>query len=145
MGGAGHVARMRKHRNACRLLMGKLERKRPLGRARLRWILDWMIGFIDNSLTITCNHNQFTTARNKWLPKTRSILSDYDWLLFWSSFSCDWLSSDLRITHFRFTNELRLTKDECRLTHEWILLYEWMRSQDKVKVTLRLTVWPYTW
>jgi hypothetical protein len=34
---AGHVARMRE-KNAYRLLMGKPERKRPLGRPRRRWV-----------------------------------------------------------------------------------------------------------
>jgi hypothetical protein len=34
---AGHVARMGEERNVYRVLMGKLERKRPLGRLRLRW------------------------------------------------------------------------------------------------------------
>jgi hypothetical protein len=34
---AGHVARMGK-RTACRILMGKPERKRPLGGLRLRWV-----------------------------------------------------------------------------------------------------------
>jgi hypothetical protein len=31
---AGHVARMREKRNVCRLLVGKPEGKRPLGRSR---------------------------------------------------------------------------------------------------------------
>jgi hypothetical protein len=35
---AGHVARMREKSNVCRLLVGKTEGKRPLGRPRLRWI-----------------------------------------------------------------------------------------------------------
>jgi hypothetical protein len=35
---AGHVARMREKRNVCRLLVGKSEGKRPLGRPRRRWI-----------------------------------------------------------------------------------------------------------
>jgi hypothetical protein len=35
---AGHVARMGAKRNACRLLVGKLERKRPLRRPRRRWL-----------------------------------------------------------------------------------------------------------
>jgi hypothetical protein len=35
---AGHVARMREKRNACRILVGKLEGKRPLGRPRRRWM-----------------------------------------------------------------------------------------------------------
>jgi hypothetical protein len=34
---AGHVARMEK-RNACRILVGKPEGKRPLGRPKRRWV-----------------------------------------------------------------------------------------------------------
>ena len=34
---AGHVARMEQSRNAYRVLMGKPEGKRPLGRPRRRW------------------------------------------------------------------------------------------------------------
>jgi hypothetical protein len=35
---AGHVARMKEKRNVYRLLVGKPEGKRPLGRPRRRWI-----------------------------------------------------------------------------------------------------------
>jgi hypothetical protein len=35
---AGHVARMGKKRNAYRILVGKPEGKRPLGRPRRRWL-----------------------------------------------------------------------------------------------------------
>jgi hypothetical protein len=35
---AGHVARMEEKRNAYRLLVGKPEGKRPLGRTRRRWV-----------------------------------------------------------------------------------------------------------
>jgi hypothetical protein len=35
---AGHVARMGEKRNAYRLLVGKPERWRPLGRPRRRWL-----------------------------------------------------------------------------------------------------------
>jgi hypothetical protein len=35
---AGHVARMGKKRNACRLLVGNPEGRRPLGRKRRRWL-----------------------------------------------------------------------------------------------------------
>jgi hypothetical protein len=35
---AGHVARMGEERNAYRLLAGKPEVKRPLGRPRRRWV-----------------------------------------------------------------------------------------------------------
>jgi hypothetical protein len=32
-----HAARVRERRDACRVLLGKSEGKRPLGRLRLRW------------------------------------------------------------------------------------------------------------
>jgi hypothetical protein len=35
---AGHVARMGEKRNAYRILVGKTEGKRPLGRPRRRWV-----------------------------------------------------------------------------------------------------------
>jgi hypothetical protein len=34
----GHVARMQKMKNACRLLVGKPDGKMPLGRPRRRWL-----------------------------------------------------------------------------------------------------------
>jgi hypothetical protein len=42
---AGHVARMGAKRNAYRLLVGKPEGRRPLGRPRRRWriILGWIL------------------------------------------------------------------------------------------------------
>jgi hypothetical protein len=38
MGLAGQVARMGEKRNAYRILVGKPEGKRPLGRSRRRWV-----------------------------------------------------------------------------------------------------------
>jgi hypothetical protein len=38
MGWSGHVVRMREERNEYRLLVGKAEGKRPLGRPRRRWV-----------------------------------------------------------------------------------------------------------
>jgi hypothetical protein len=35
---AGHVAQMTAKRNACRILVGKAEGKRPLGRPGHRWV-----------------------------------------------------------------------------------------------------------
>jgi hypothetical protein len=35
---AVHVTRIGEKRNACRLLVGRSERKRPLGRTRCRWL-----------------------------------------------------------------------------------------------------------
>jgi hypothetical protein len=43
---AGHVALMGEKRNVYRILVGKPEGKRPLGRPRRRWvtILKWILG-----------------------------------------------------------------------------------------------------
>jgi hypothetical protein len=42
---AGNIARMGKKRNACRIFVGKLEGKTPLGRTRHgRTILKWILG-----------------------------------------------------------------------------------------------------
>jgi hypothetical protein len=52
---AGHVARMREKRNAYRLLVGKPEGKRPLGRQRRRWvdnILGWILEKWDGMMWI---------------------------------------------------------------------------------------------
>ena len=38
MRSAGHVARMGKERRVCRVLVGKPEGRRPLGRPRRRWV-----------------------------------------------------------------------------------------------------------
>jgi hypothetical protein len=38
MEGMGHVARMGENKNAYRLLVGKPDGKRPLGRPRRRWV-----------------------------------------------------------------------------------------------------------
>jgi hypothetical protein len=35
---AGHVAQMGEKRNTCRILVGKPEGKRPLGRPRCMWV-----------------------------------------------------------------------------------------------------------
>jgi hypothetical protein len=42
---AGHVARMGEKRNVYRLLVGKPQGKRPLGRPRRRWVDNIRIGW----------------------------------------------------------------------------------------------------
>jgi hypothetical protein len=45
MSWTGNVARMGEKRNACRILVGKPEGNRPLGRPRRRWVdkLKWIL------------------------------------------------------------------------------------------------------
>jgi hypothetical protein len=48
----GHVARMVEKRNVCRLLVGKLEGKRPLGRPRCRWIDNIKMDLLEKGLSV---------------------------------------------------------------------------------------------
>jgi hypothetical protein len=49
---AGHVARMGEKSNVYRLLEGKLEGKRPLGRPRHRWIDNIKLGLLGTGLGV---------------------------------------------------------------------------------------------
>jgi hypothetical protein len=49
---AGHVAGMGEKRNAYRLLVGKLEGKKPLGRPRRRWIANIKMGLLETGLSV---------------------------------------------------------------------------------------------
>jgi hypothetical protein len=48
---AGHVAQMGEKRNLCRLLVGKPEGKRPLGRPRCRWIDNIKMDLLEKGLS----------------------------------------------------------------------------------------------
>jgi hypothetical protein len=49
---AGHVARIGEKRNVYRLLVGKPEGKRPLGRPRRRWIDNIKMDLIERVLSV---------------------------------------------------------------------------------------------
>jgi hypothetical protein len=49
---AGHVARMGEKRNVYRLLVGKPEGKRPLGRPRRRWIYNIKVDLLEIGLNV---------------------------------------------------------------------------------------------
>jgi hypothetical protein len=49
---AGHVARMGEKRNVYRLLVGKPEGKRPLGRPRCRWIDNITMDLLETGLNV---------------------------------------------------------------------------------------------
>jgi hypothetical protein len=75
---AGHVSRMGEKRNAYRILVGKLEGKRPLGKLRRRWVdnikmdlreIRWVgMDWID----LAQNRDQWrafmNTVLNLWVP-----------------------------------------------------------------------------
>jgi hypothetical protein len=49
---AGHIARMAEKRNVYRLLVGKPEGKRPLGRPRRRWIDNIKMDLLEIGLNV---------------------------------------------------------------------------------------------
>jgi hypothetical protein len=49
---AGHVARMGEKRNVCRLLVGKPEGKRALGRPRRRWMDNMKMDLLEIGLNV---------------------------------------------------------------------------------------------
>jgi hypothetical protein len=72
--GAGHVTRMGEEMNACRLLAGKPEGKRPLGRPRRGWLVNIRmdlgeVGWDD------VDWIGLAKDRNKWRALVNSVLN----------------------------------------------------------------------
>jgi hypothetical protein len=70
---AGHVARIGEKRNAYRLLVGKLEGKRPLGRPRRRWVdnIRMNLGEVEWS---DVDWIGLAKDRNRWRALVNSVL-----------------------------------------------------------------------
>jgi hypothetical protein len=71
---AGHVARMGEKRNAYRLLVGKPEGKRPLGRPRCRWVENIRMDLGE----VGCGDVDWiglAKDRNKWRALVNSVLN----------------------------------------------------------------------
>jgi hypothetical protein len=71
---AGHVAQVGKKRNACRLLVGKLEGNTPLGRPRRRWVgnIEIDLGEID---WVGVDWISLAEDRDKWRVLVNSVLN----------------------------------------------------------------------
>jgi hypothetical protein len=71
---AGHVARMGEKRNSYRLLVGKPEGKRPLGRPRRRWVdnIRMELGEVGWS-DVDCIG--LAKDRNRWRALVNSVLN----------------------------------------------------------------------
>ena len=71
---AGHIARMEQSRNTYRVLVGKPEVKRPLGRPRLRWEDDIKMDLRE----VGCDHVGWITlaeGRNQWRAYVRAVMN----------------------------------------------------------------------
>jgi hypothetical protein len=71
---AGHVGRMGEKRNAYRLLVGKPDGKRPLGRPRRRWVdnIRMDLGEVGWS---DVNWIGLAQVRNRWRALVNSVLN----------------------------------------------------------------------
>jgi hypothetical protein len=72
--GAGHVARMGEKSNVYRLLVGKPEGKRPLGRPRRRWLDNIKLDLLEIGLNIVgwiC----LAQDRYRWRALVNSVMN----------------------------------------------------------------------
>ena len=71
---AGHVARMGEERGAYRVLVGKLEGKRPLGRTRRRWVDNIRMDLQE----VVCGYvdwNGLAQDRDKWRTLVSAVMN----------------------------------------------------------------------
>jgi hypothetical protein len=70
----GHVARMGEKRNAYRLLVGKPERKRPLGRPRRKWLDNIRMDLVEVGWG-DVDWIGLAQDRNRWRAFVNSVLN----------------------------------------------------------------------
>jgi hypothetical protein len=73
MSWVGHLTRMEEKRNAYRLIVGKPERRRPLGRSRQRWLDNSRMDFVE----VGWGDDWIGLARDKdrWRALVNSVLN----------------------------------------------------------------------
>jgi hypothetical protein len=71
---AGHVARMGEKRNVYRLLVGKPEGKRPLGRPRRRWINNIKMDLLEIVLNVE-DWSGLAQERYRWRALVNSVMN----------------------------------------------------------------------
>jgi hypothetical protein len=71
---AGHVAQMEGKRNAYRLLVGKPEGRRPLGRSRRRWLDNIMMDLVEVGWD-DVDWISLAQDRDRWRALVNSVLN----------------------------------------------------------------------
>jgi hypothetical protein len=71
---AGHVAQMGKKRNVYRLLVGKPEGKRPLGRPRCRWKVNIKMDLLEIGLSVV-DWIGLAQVRYRWRALVNSVMN----------------------------------------------------------------------
>jgi hypothetical protein len=72
---AGHVARIGEKRNTYRLLVGKPEGKRPLGRPRRRWVDNIRMDLGEVGWSDVVDWIGLAKDRNRWRALVNSVLN----------------------------------------------------------------------
>jgi hypothetical protein len=72
---AEHVSRMGEKRNAYRLLVGKPERRRPLGRPRRRWLNNIRIDLEEVGVGRGVGWSDLAQDRDRWRALVNSVLN----------------------------------------------------------------------
>jgi hypothetical protein len=70
---AGHVARMGEKRNVCRLLVGKPEGMRPLGRPRITWMDNMKMDLLEIGLSVL-DWIGLAQDRYRWRALVNSVM-----------------------------------------------------------------------
>jgi hypothetical protein len=70
----GHVARIREKRNMYRLLVGKPEGKRPLGRPRRSWIDNIRMSLLEIGFSVV-DWIGLAQDRYRWRPLVNSVMN----------------------------------------------------------------------
>jgi hypothetical protein len=71
---AGHVARIGENRNVYRLLVGKPEGKRPLGKSRRGWIDNIKMDLLEIGLNVV-DWIGLTQDRDRWRALVNSVMN----------------------------------------------------------------------
>jgi hypothetical protein len=71
---SGHVARMGEERNVCKVLVGKPEGKRPLGRPRRRWEYGIRMDLRENGLG-GVDWIQLSQDRDRWRAVVSAVIN----------------------------------------------------------------------
>jgi hypothetical protein len=71
---AGHVTRMEEKRNVYRLLVGKPQGKRPLGRPRRRWIDNIKMDLLEIGLSVV-DWIDLAQDRYRWRALVNSVMN----------------------------------------------------------------------
>jgi hypothetical protein len=71
---AGHVARMGEKRNVYRLLVGKPEGRRPLGRPRRRWIYNIKMDLLEVGVSVV-DWIGLSQDRYRWRALVNSVMN----------------------------------------------------------------------